>query len=110
MRSGDELPYIPEHQLNATAGLETEQWRVNVSANYVGELRNKAGQGALDPATSVDSHLVWGLMAAWQFTQRLSVYTKVDNLLDETYMASLRPAGARPGLPRTAYLGINYRL
>ena len=110
VRSGDELPYIPEHQLNATAGLETEQWRVNVSANYVGELRNKAGQGALDPATSVDSHVVWDLMAAWQFTQRLSVYTKVDNLLDETYMASLRPAGARPGLPRTAYLGINYRL
>jgi len=110
VQSGDELPYIPEHQLNATAGLETEQWRVNVSANYVGELRNKAGQDALDPATSVDSHVVWDFMAAWQFTPRLSVYTKVDNLLDETYMASLRPAGARPGLPRTAYLGIKYQL
>ena len=44
------------------------------------------------------------------FTTQLSTYIKVDNLLDETYMAARRPAGVRPGLPRTAYLGFTYRL
>jgi len=107
---GDELPYIPEHQLRAMLGLATEQWRVNVAASYIGKLRTTAGQGSFDPAESVDARVVWDLTSAWQFTPKFSTYIKVDNLLDETYVAALRPAGARPGLPRTAYLGLTYRL
>jgi Fe(3+) dicitrate transport protein len=107
---GDELPYIPEHQLRAATGLETGKWRINIAANYVGKLRTRAGQGAFIPEESIDSHLVWDMVAAWQFTPQLSTYVKVDNLFDETYIAARRPAGVRPGLPRTAYLGLTYRL
>ena len=107
---GDELPYIPEHQLRATAGLEASKWRFNIAANYVGKLRTHAGQGSFIPEESIDSHVVWDMVAAWQFTPQLSTYVKVDNLFDETYIAARRPAGVRPGLPRTAYLGLTYRL
>ena len=107
---GDEMPYIPEHQLRATAGLETEQWRVNVAASYMGKMRTNAGQGAYVASETVESHVVWDLMASWRFSENLSTYVKVDNLLDETYVAARRPAGLRPGLPRTAYLGLTYRL
>ncbi|MDH3849123.1 MAG: TonB-dependent receptor [Gammaproteobacteria bacterium] len=107
---GDELPYIPEHQLRATAGLEANKWRFNIAANYVGKLRTRAGQGSFIPEESIDSHVVWDMVAAWQFTSQLSTYVKVDNLFDETYIAARRPAGVRPGLPRTAYLGLTYRL
>ena len=107
---GDELPYIPEHQLRAAAGLQTERWRINVAANYIGELRTKAGQGAFVAPDAVDDRVVWDLIAGWQITAKLSTYVKIDNLLDESYIAARRPAGARPGLPRTAYLGLTYRL
>ena len=107
---GDELPYIPEHQLRATAGIETEQWRISLASSYLGQVRTKAGQGAFDPSDSVDSRIVWDVLANWRFTQHLSAYVKVDNLLDETYIAARRPSGVRPGLPRTAYLGVTYRL
>jgi len=107
---GDELPYIPEHQLRATTGLETEQWRVSLAASYIGAQRTRAGQGPFDVTESVNSHLVWDLLAAWQFTPRLSTYVKIDNLSDETYAAARRPAGVRPGLPRSAYVGLTYRL
>jgi len=107
---GDELPYIPEHQLSATAALAGPQWHVNVAANYVSKRRTEAGQGAFDPATSLDSHLVWDFLASWRFTEQLSTYVKVDNLFDETYEAARRPAGLRPGLPRTAYVGVTWRL
>ena len=107
---GDELPYIPEHQLRASAGIEASKWRVNLAASYIGKLRTHAGQGAFVPEETVDSHVVWDMVAAWQFTPQLSTYVKVDNLFDETYVAARRPAGVRPGLPRTAYLGLTYRL
>jgi Fe(3+) dicitrate transport protein len=107
---GDELPYIPEHQLRATTGLDAESWRVSLAASYIGRLRTQAGQGAFVPAESIDSRIVWDVLAAWQFAPKLSTYVKVDNLLDETYVAARRPAGVRPGLPRTAYLGLTYRL
>ncbi len=107
---GDELPYIPENQFQATAGLEHELFRINVAATYVGKMRTKAGKGAYDAQETIDSHLVWDLVAAYNVTEKLSTYLKVDNLLDETYIAARRPSGARPGLPRTAYIGLTYRL
>ena len=107
---GDELPYIPAHQLRAMTGLESGRWRVNLAASYIGKLRTNAGQGAFVPAESIDSRVVWDALASWQVTPKLSTYIKVDNLLDETYVAARRPAGLRPGLPRTAYLGLTYRL
>ena len=107
---GDQLPYIPEHQLRLAAGLEHERFNVNLAANFVGKMRSKAGQGAFLPGESIDSHVIVDLVAAWSLTQNLATYVKVDNLLDETYVAARRPAGVRPGLPRTAYVGITYRL
>ena len=107
---GDELPYIPETQLRATAGLEHEQFSVNLSATYVGKVRTKARQGGYEPLETIDSHLVWDVLAAYQLTEHLSTYVKLDNLFDETYIAARRPAGVRPGLPRTAFLGLTYRL
>ncbi len=107
---GDELPYIPEHQLRASAGLEIERFSLNLAASYVGEMRTRAGQGAFATADTVPSHVVWDTVASWSFNEQFSTYLKVDNLLDETYIAARRPAGVRPGLPRTAYLGFTYRL
>ena len=107
---GDHLPYIPEHQFRATGGIEHQRFRVNLAANYVGRTRTKAGRDAYDPQETIESHFVWDVIASWNFTENLSTYVKIDNLLDEVYIASRRPAGVRPGLPRTAYIGLTYRL
>ena len=107
---GDALPYIPEHQLRLSAGLENDRFRMNLAASYVGKMRTKAGQGAYVPKETVESHVVWDAIATWNFTESFSTYFKIDNLLDETYVASRRPSGVRPGLPRTAYVGLTLRL
>jgi Fe(3+) dicitrate transport protein len=107
---GDELPYIPEHQLRATAALHHERWGIDLAANYVGQMRTVAGQGPFDPQESIDSHVVWDFIARWRFSDSLSSYLKVDNLFDETYVAARRPAGLRPGLERTVYLGLTFTL
>ncbi len=107
---GDQLPYIPEHQFRVTAGIEHQQFSATLAANYVGKMRTQAGQGAYEPQETIESHVVWDMIANWNFTENLSTYVKIDNLFDATYIAARRPAGVRPGLPRTAYIGITYRL
>jgi Fe(3+) dicitrate transport protein len=107
---GDELPYIPEHQLRAAAGIENDKVGFNLAANYVGRMRTVAGQGAFAPDRTIESHVVWDLVGRYQFTEQLGAYFKVDNLLDETYVAARRPSGLRPGLERMAWVGLNYRL
>ncbi len=110
VRIGDELPYIPEHQLSATAGLHGENWALNLTASYTGRMRSVAGQGPFTPNETIDAHLVWDTIASWQITPSFRTYFKVDNLLNDTYIAARRPAGVRPGLERTAYLGITFKL
>lgn len=105
---GDELPYIPEHQLRAMAGLEGKMWTVNLAANYVGEMRATAGQGTIPTNDLIESHTVWDLMGNWRINDAFSSYVKVDNLFDEVYVAARRPAGLRPGLERTAYVGVTF--
>ena len=107
---GDELPYIPENQFRAEAGFVAERWRLNLAANYVGRMRTLAGQGDFLPRETIDDYTVWDVMGAWSFTEALSAYVKVDNLFDETYASARRPAGLRPGLPRTGYIGLTWRL
>ena len=107
---GDELPYIPEHQLRATAGIDQDRWYVNLAANYVGKSRTVAGQGEFLPSETVDAYTVFDLVAGWRISPTLRTYIKIDNLFDETYVAARRPAGARPGLERTAYVGLALEL
>src|SRR5690606_22818259 len=71
---GDELPYVPEHQLRASAGLENQTWGINLAASYVGKMRTVAGQGPYLDRETVDSHVVWDLLARWHFTDSLSSY------------------------------------
>jgi Fe(3+) dicitrate transport protein len=107
---GDQLPYIPEHQLKATAGLRSHKWALNLAASYTGNMRSVAGQGEFVPTETIDSHLVWDMLASWQIRPSFRTYFKVDNLLNDTYIAARRPAGVRPGLERTAYLGVAFAL
>ena len=85
---GDELPYIPEHQLRATAGLTGEAWGFDISAAYIGRMRATAGQGAFDPADTIDSYVVWDLIGRWRWSDSVTTYVKVDNLFDETYLVT----------------------
>jgi Fe(3+) dicitrate transport protein len=107
VEAGDELPYLPEHQVQILVGLAAERWGVNLAASYTDSMRVEAGQGATSPTGATDSHWVLDLAGDWALTDGLRLFARVENMLDETYVVAWRPAGARPGRPRTALVGIN---
>jgi Fe(3+) dicitrate transport protein len=105
VESGAPLPYLPEHAFNVQAGLEGERWRVNLAGSYIDDMATTAEAGA--PRT--ESAFVIDLAAGYRLTGRAEVFARVENLTDEVWIASLRPAGARPGLPRQTYVGVRVK-
>ena len=106
---GDELPYVPEHQLTLNAGLEGKAWRVFLTVNYVDEARATAGTGTILSSDRVDSRTLVDLSGEYDLTDRLRLFASAENLSDETYNVALRPAGARPGAPRTVLAGFKLK-
>ncbi len=103
----DELPYLAEHQYSASAGLEDDVWSLRLSVFGSSAMRTVAGQGAIPEDERVDGFSVWSLGGEYRLLDWGAVfYANVQNLEDERYVVARRPAGARPGLPRTFTTGI----
>lgn len=107
--SGDQLPYIPQHQLNASVGLDHEKFQVNLNARYNGEYRTRAGSGSIPNDELVASNFIIDVSGKYHLTTKLSVRVNIINLLNERYAVSRVPAGIRPGHPFGSYAGLEYR-
>lgn len=103
--SGDELPYLPTHLISLAAGLEGARWRAEINANYVDEMRTVAGRGTPAAEFRTDDFWVLDLAGAYRLNDSAELFLRVENLLDETYIVSRRPSGARPGKPRGYLVG-----
>jgi len=110
VQAGDELPYVARHQLAASFGVHGRALRFDGSARYVSAMRTEAGCGALDPHQSTDAALVLDATLAYRFWSNSSVFISVRNLGNRIYVVARRPAGLRPGLPRTVLAGVEVEL
>jgi Fe(3+) dicitrate transport protein len=110
VEAGDEIPYLPRHQLAARAGVAHERFELSLGGRYASAMRDIAGQGDVDPGELTDASLVLDLAASVRFTSWGQAYLTMTNLLDEDHIASRRPFGARPGAPRLVILGCKLRL
>lgn len=110
VESGDELPYLPRHQLSWGLGLDFRSLTVQLSSRWNDIMRTRAGQGDISDNEGIPSYHVMDVAVNWRTTQSLNLSFRVQNLLDETYLVSRRPAGLRPGLPRLLILGMQWEL
>ena len=106
VEAGDELPYLPRHQFYASLGVQDEVWGVDLEANYVGQMRTEAGRGPIAEGRGTDAYLVLNLSGEYAVARAARLFVGVQNLTGRAYIVARRPAGARPGLPRTLLTGI----
>ena len=66
------------------------------------------GHGPIPDGQSTDSRWVADLTANYHLRPELKLYVQVRNLADEEYVVARRPAGLRPGLPRTLLAGVSW--
>ena len=65
-----------------------------------------AGSGPVPDTQRIDSRTLFDLRAEPDVGDRASVFASLQNLTGEEYNVAFRPAGARPGAPRTILAGV----
>ena len=103
VEKGDPLPYIPEHQMRVSMGLESTDWSVNLSGKYSDEICVKAACGAFE---KTDSSFTVDLSGSYRINKNISLIARVENVTDQEDLVSRHPYGARPNKPRTAMVGL----
>ena len=106
IRAGDEMPYVPLHQVYGQVGIEGRTWGLNVAGTYVGDMREKPGQGDVYLRDLTDPYFLLDVGASYKPRKWYSIYFVGKNILNETYLVARRPFGARPGTPCILQLGM----
>ena len=105
---GDELPYLPDTMISLNLGLNVDKLSANISMKKTSEMRTVAGSGRIAESNATDELTIidLGLRYALQDNIRLSV--GINNFMDDDGIAARRPYGARPTMPRSFSLGVDY--
>jgi len=105
---GDALAYIPVHQGSLSLGIARGPLSLNASLAYVGDMRNVAGQGEIMLEDKIPGYTRLDATLRYTFANGVSTYLVANNLSGNSYMTSLRPFGARPGMPLQILLGLKF--
>lgn len=105
VQAGDELPYVPRHQLTASIGADYDTAGAALAGYYVARMREEAGSAAYDESLVTDEQTWFDLSAYVRPFRALTLYGNFRNFTAESAIVSRRPYGARPGAPRWLQLG-----
>jgi len=106
VKSGDELPYVPPHQVNASVGIEKKRMGLNVSGTFVDAMWERAGHSTALPGDKTDAYFLLDTSAKYRLFDHVELYVNGRNLTNDRYIASRRPFGARPGAPLWVLAGV----
>lgn len=104
--AGDKLAWLPEQQLQLTAGLKYADYQVNLVAAYQSE-RDFSQYGS--ELQRVDSQWRVDLAANYDLDMHHRFYFRVENLLDESLVTTASNTGIRVENGRISYLGYQWR-
>lgn len=101
--AGDPIPYIPENQLQLSAGLEANDWEVSANISYVDEVCTRASCNQFE---RTDDALTVDLAASYVVNQYIKLFSRIENATQETDILGRQPYGARPNKARSASIGV----
>ena len=105
---GDILAAIPQSTFSLRLGLNTASgWDHYGIVKYIGETCVNVGCNRSDSIYAKNEDLlVIDYVSHFPISDKLAIYLKVENLLDEESIISRQPDGARPNKKRTASIGM----
>lgn len=104
IRVNDPMPYIPQSQLNFGTGLGFQNFSADINFLWKSQM---ADQAVAENRSMIPSYGVIDTSFGYQHDRNTKAFFRVNNILDNSYLVSFRPFGARVGSPRTFSLGFN---
>ena len=105
VEAGDRLPYLPDHQVSGSLGYDHAAWSVSISMKASGQMRTEAGFGPLPGGQGTDAFIVFNASGEVRVGGGGTLFAGLQNFTNQIYSVARRPAGLRPGLPRTFVAG-----
>lgn len=106
---GDSLPYIPDHVGRLDLKMDiNDVWDVVVSSKYQHGMREVPGSASIQDDLHTDNLKTVDLSFSRSIINDLQFKVSVRNALNDRYIVSHRPFGARPNLPRMVMLEMRY--
>lgn len=105
--AGDKLAWMPETQLQLSAGVQYDAVGVNANAFY-----QSTRQFNLVGAQNYSAAAQWrlDLTANYRISPEHEIYFRIENLLDESLIATAANSGIRTENGRISYLGYQWRI
>jgi Fe(3+) dicitrate transport protein len=110
VHEGDEIPYVPKHQLSGMLAAEYGPASLYGNAIYISRMREVAGSAPLADVIATDSQFIVDIGAKYRILRNLDLYGNIRNLFNEHDLVSRRPFGARPNAPRMIQVGLKLKL
>lgn len=108
VESGEELPYIPKHQLFSEIGFVKDTWNTYVRFRHVNSMRTVAGSGDLVDTEKTDALTFLDVSGKYKIMKKVDLFLTVNNVLNMQGITASRPAGVRPSMPRSVTAGISF--
>lgn len=108
VQKGDELPYLPKHQIFTEIGLLSQKANLFFRLKNISAMRTKAGSGTLLNEYSTDDLTQIDITSEYRLNNKSDLFLTIKNLTDSKSIVARRPAGLRPTLPRTFSAGIKF--
>lgn len=104
--AGDFLPYVPMHQFSASIAVEHPNFLFDLSTRYSDAMLTTPGTLGNSGSFLTDKAFTVDMAINYILSKELSAFVNVNNLTDNVYIVSRRPAGLRPNMPRTWNIGL----
>ena len=108
--TGDRVPYIPQHQLNMSAGLIRTYYEINFNLRYNGAFDTQASNNGMEATLPIPGNFLVDLSVKYHVAPQVNLTVNGINLFNTVYAASRVPAGFRPGHPFGIYAGVEIQL
>ena len=111
VNKGDYLPFIPHNTMGFGLGVAKAGYPdLNVVGHFQSRTRVKSGSAKLTDVEALPERTIFDLSTGYDYAPGQRFYVDIRNVANRTYIAARRPAGMRPGMPRTLWAGISLAL
>jgi Fe(3+) dicitrate transport protein len=109
VESGDRMPYIAQHMLNAQISANYRKFSFNSTTNFTSEMQSQAGLN-LEEDLVIPGQWNCDLSLSYDLNYNVSVFASLRNAFDAVNLVAMRPAGLRPNMPRSYLIGLKARI